>query len=589
MSHVPDAADQARSGARTSADAMKVDLSPSRWPAGDYEAYMNEQASIRTQACVARGRQGAVSVSYNAFAARAGLEALKQGGNAIDAAMTTALAQVALSAGAPISYFGIMSLVYYEAKTGEIHTMNAEWNTVLGETDPLTIPGGIDFHNGIKGKDPSGRTALVGGFMKGVESAHKRFGKLPFARLFDPSIELAERGFIVNRKLASFFAFRPNDMQRLPETRATFFKPDGASYQEGDLFRQPRLAETLRAVASNGAGHMYGGVWGERLVAAVQAEGGKMTLDDLTRYEVAWSAPLVAPIGNGYTVQTSPWPNAGGVGLIEAQNLAEASGLALGPHWTMSAAALRKAIDISQQFITPSIPQAVLGQIFPGIDFSPDSRVTREHASKLWALMAQGATPARFKQTTPMHSDDVVAVDAEGNIAAITHSINCVCWGKTAIVIDGVSIADAGSFQQQTIANTEPGGRLSSPTETGILFKNGKPVLGFASMNAGLHHRTFQCLLNYVRFGMSLEDSVNTADFFNSDVDPVTGEMAVSVPGGRFDHTLLDAIGYAWREALPETVQFAGQGDWIAVARDPESGVIEAVSHNRGNSCAVAC
>ena len=565
------------------------DLSPSRWPAGEYDKYMAEQRGSRERAAVAVGLNGGVSVSYNALAARAGLEAIAQGGNAIDAAMTTALAQVTLTAGAPISFFGILSLVYFEAKTGKVHTMNAEWNTVLGETDPLTIPGKIDFHDNIRGTEPSGRTALVGGFMKGVEAAHRRFGKLPFARLFDASIALAEDGFPVGPKLAVTFGFRPDDLKRLPETRETLLKTDGSPYVEGDIFRQPRLAQTLRAVAQQGAGYMYGGPWGRRLVAAVQADGGKMTLDDLERYDVEWVEPLVAPIGNGYTVYTNPWPNAGGVSLIEAQNLADVSGLSRGPHWSKSAAAFRTALDITQQMAANHLPRETLAQIYPDVDFSPEARVTRANAEKIWAHMSKGTKLGRFKQNEPRHSDDVVAVDADGNIAAITQSINCVIWGKTAIVIDGISIADAASFQQALIAQTGPGRRLPSPTETGILFKGDKPALGFASMNSGLHHRTFQCLLNYTHLGMSLEEAVNAPDFFYSDVDDKTGELTVSVPAGRFDHGLLNAVGYKWFESEPAAARFVGQGDWIAVGRDPETGVIEAVSHNRGNSGAAAC
>ena len=93
------------------------DLSPENW-AEDYDRFMAAQLVERTAADVATGERGAVTVAYNGLAARAGLEALKQGGGAIDAALTAALAQVALTAGAPISYFGIMSLVYYDAGSG---------------------------------------------------------------------------------------------------------------------------------------------------------------------------------------------------------------------------------------------------------------------------------------------------------------------------------------------------------------------------------------------------------------------------------------------------------------------------------------
>jgi gamma-glutamyltranspeptidase/glutathione hydrolase len=99
-----------------------ADLSPAIWQA-DYDQFMAAQLVERASAGVATGSSGAVTVAYNGLAARAGLEALKQGGNAIDAAMTTVLAQVALTGGAPISYFGIMSLVYYDAATGDVHTM----------------------------------------------------------------------------------------------------------------------------------------------------------------------------------------------------------------------------------------------------------------------------------------------------------------------------------------------------------------------------------------------------------------------------------------------------------------------------------
>src|SRR5262249_597830 len=151
-------------------------LSPTAWPKGEYERLMKAQEVDRMEAGVATGRNGAVTVAYNGIAARAGLEALKQGGNALDAALTTAITQVAVTAGPPISYFGLMSVVYYDAKTGKVYTMNAEWNTVRGETEPLTIPGSLNMasEDGLRGTAVSGRTALVGGFMKGVGSAHAR-------------------------------------------------------------------------------------------------------------------------------------------------------------------------------------------------------------------------------------------------------------------------------------------------------------------------------------------------------------------------------------------------------------------------------
>ncbi len=572
------------------APPQAVSLSPRDWPAGDYDQFIRAQANIRTQAGLATGRRGAVTVAYNALAARAGLEALAKGGNAIDAAMTTALTQVALTGGAPISYFGIMSLVYYDAASGKVYTMNAEWDTVRGETDAATIPGGISMATeaGLRGTAVSGRTALVGGFLKGVGAAHQRFGKLPFKALFDPAIHVAEQGIPVTKGLADKFRFRQEDLSRLPATKAIFMKPDGGRYQVGETFKQPALAATLREVASQGTDYIYKGPWAKKLVAAVQADGGKMTLEDLSAYEVIWDEPLVAPIGNGYTVYTNPPPNMGGLALIEAQLLAEASGLDKESHWTKSGPSLRKASDIAQMYVLQYLPEASVKQIYPGLDYSPASRASRGTAVELWKRMQAGAVPFRWKlPATSGHSDDVVAVDEAGNMAAITHSINCVDWGRTAINIDGISIGDPGSFQQSQIARTTPGTRLVSPTETGILFKDGAPVMGFASMGNGLHSRTFQALLNVVRFGMTVDQAINTPDFLMPAND-ATGRLTLRVPKDKFPAAVLQSTGYAYEEIPADNMRFGGEGLWVAISRDPKTGQLRAASHNRNNSAAVA-
>lgn len=567
-----------------------VSLSPRDWPAGEYDKFVQAQANVRTEAGLATGRKGAVTVAYNALAARAGLEALAKGGNAIDAAMTTALTQVALTAGAPISYFGIMSLVYYDASSGKVYTMNAEWNTVRDETEAASIPGSLNLasEEGLRGTAVSGRTALVGGFLKGVGAAHQRFGRLPFKTIFEPAIHVAEQGMPVTKGLADKFRFRGDDLSRLPATKAIFMKPDGTRYAIGETFKQPALAATLREVASQGTDYIYKGPWAKKLVAAVQADAGKMTLEDLASYEVIWDEPLVAPVGNGYTVHTNPPPNLGGTALIEAQLLAEASGLIKDAHWTRSAASLKKASDITQLYVLQYLPETTLKQLYPGLDHSPAGRVSRGTAVDLWKRVQAGAVPFRWKAPPSSgHSDDVVAIDEAGNIAAITHSINCVDWGRTAINIDGISIGDPASFQQAQIARTRPGTRLVSPTETGILFKDGAPVLGFASMGNGLHHRTFQGLLNVVHFGMTVDQAINAPDFLMPSSD-ATGRLTLRVPKDKFPAAVLKGTGYAYEEIPADNMRFGGEGLWVAISRDPKTGQLRAASHNRNNSAAVA-
>ena len=274
--------------------------------------------------------------------------------------------------------------------------------------------------------------------------------------------------------------------------------------------------------------------------------------------------------------------------MIEAQILALVSGLGDEGHWTESGEVLRKALDITGQAFASFYPEETLSGLYPGLDFSMQSRITREHAKAMWDAMQSGAKISLWESSNPGHSDDVVVIDREGNIAAITHSINTVLWGKTAIFVDGVSIADAASFQQAQMAKIEPGSRLPAPTQTGILFKDGEPVLGFASMGSGLHQRTFQGLLNYTLFGMSVAEAINIADFFIPSTDPESFTQRVVVPANRFDSQVLQDMGYAYQEIPPDSSRFAGEGIWVAISRDPETGLLEAASHNRNNSTALA-
>ena len=567
-----------------------VDLSPEGWKA-DYDTYMAAQLDPKAAPKVASGRRGAVAVAWNGLAARAGVEALQQGGTAVDAALTTALMQVALSAGAATSYFGVMDLVYYEAATGRVYTMDAGWNAVLGEDDPLSIPGGPPMtpDGQLTDIEPSGRTALVGGFMKGVGAAHARFGRLPFVAIFEPALYVAREGMPVTEAHAEISRRRADDLRRLPQTRAALLDADGEPYAAGALFKQPALARTLAAVAEQGPDYMYGGPWGERLVAAVQADGGKMTLEDLEAYGVIWADPLAAPLGE-YRVHVMPPPNRGGLMLIEAQNLAEAAGLTEAPHWSESGASLRTALTIANMGLLDFWPDERIEALYPGLVRTDSALVTPGHAEALWSRIEAGVLPSPFAEQRPTHSDVVVAADAEGNVAAISHSINTVFWGKTAIVVDGVTISDPASFQQAAVARVGPGGRLPSPSESGILTQDGKVVLGFGSMGPGMHHKPFQVLLNITRHGMTIDEAVRAPDFFFPLWDEEAGGWVVRVEEGQFPHRVLEESGLRYLEVPSEdlTVGGGGEGKWAGVSRDPETGELRAASHPRSNSAAFA-
>src|SRR5215475_12465982 len=117
-------------------------MSPEAWPPGELEKYWRLQRDYQRPHPAVESTKGMVAVTHDAISARIGLEALQQGGSAADAALATSLAQIALDAGAVTSYAGILTMVYYDSASKKVYSLNASYNTVLEEKDPLTIPVG---------------------------------------------------------------------------------------------------------------------------------------------------------------------------------------------------------------------------------------------------------------------------------------------------------------------------------------------------------------------------------------------------------------------------------------------------------------
>lgn len=554
-------------------------LSPSAWPAADRERWVDLEKKQIPGNPVARGYQGIVTTSHHSLATRIGLEVLAQGGSAIDAVTATSLAQIALGAGGVISYFGISGLVYFDADEQEVTTLHAPWKGCAGELAPHTIPSSLDMtvqeSHLLVGGTPSGRGAMVGGYMRALEAAHKRYGKLPFAKLFEPAIELAEQGFEVGEELDFYINIRGDDLRRLPDTAAIFVKADGSLFRKGDWFRQPALAKTLRAIADNGADYLYTGAWAERCCAAVQREGGTMTVDDLASYQPQWAPPLTLN-SDGYELALIGAPSAGGsVNLVEAINLAKVAGIKDQGHWSKSPKSFRDMAVILTANLVGEIPKQFMPPPFQALDLSREARVTREHAEKLWPLLNSSGWMLHPQRSTC--SDDVVAADQWGNIAALCHTSNCMFWGKTALIVDGITIHDPAMFQQAGLAAAGPGGYVKSPLEVGLILKNGVAEIGFASKNMGLHQKTVGTVTSILEFGMTLEDADRAPEFCMSRMDASNPAPATRVVEGDYTLEFLAATGLKV-DVLSKDDAWLGEGHCIGVSRNPASGLLTAVS-----------
>ncbi|MGH7968773.1 MAG: gamma-glutamyltransferase, partial [Limisphaerales bacterium] len=253
----------------------RVDYAISRWKKYDEKAEKRVTLPVN-----AEGTNGLIAATTAGKATEAGLQVLRKGGSAADAAIATALCEVVHAGGSYVSFAGPMMMVYYDASSGKVFYLDAQYATPLEEKDPKSIP------------SKGGRTALVPGFMAGMQAAHDRFGKLPFKQLFEPAIALADKGEVVGPVMEWWINSKKSVLSRYPETKRIFTRPDGKFLVKGDLFRQAELAQTLRRASAQGASYMYTGEWGQKFAAVVQRAGGKLSLDDMKRYHAIWEEPL---------------------------------------------------------------------------------------------------------------------------------------------------------------------------------------------------------------------------------------------------------------------------------------------------------
>ena len=252
----------------------------------------------------------------NPLAAEAGLEMLKAGGSAVDAAIAV---QMVLNLVEPESsgIGGGAFMLAFDPRTRTTTSFDGR------EMAPASAMPGMFL--GPDGKARPKLQAIPGGLSVGVpgviamlEMAHKKYGKLPWARLFQPAIKLAENGFPVGPKLARTIARWPQ-MADMPDIRHTFHHSDGTPFKEGEILKEPKLAASLRAVAEGGGKAFYSGEIAQEIVDAVQRaprNQGGMTLADLAGYRAKERPPVCGDYRQWRLCSMGP-PSSGGIAIVQ--------------------------------------------------------------------------------------------------------------------------------------------------------------------------------------------------------------------------------------------------------------------------------
>jgi gamma-glutamyltranspeptidase/glutathione hydrolase len=583
-----------RLGARISACCLALALSGTSIAAQTSVSTSAQTAAPNPYAIVSPPpvlAQHAMVVSIHHDASDAGVEVLKAGGNAVDAAVAVgfALAVVYPQAG----NLGGGGFMLVRMKTGEAHFLDYR------ERAPAAATAGmfLDAHgNLVPGASTEGYKAIgVPGTVAGLVYAEKTYGRLTLAQVMAPAIRLASEGTILSDEEARNLAAAKN-IARFPESRR-IFQRDGNYLKPGDRFAQPELARTLKRIAADPAS-FYKGPMAAELAASMQTGGGLITTADLAAYQVKDRAPLVGSY-RGCQVLTAPPPSAGGIVLLEILNIL--SGYDLGKMGDRTPQQVHLITEVFRraykdradylgdpdfvsmplaQMTSPAYAAAWRKSIQP-IAPSPSATLTRP-ASFVPPPPAAARTTAHESSQTTHFS----IVDAEGNAVASTTTLNGLFGsGVTAGSLGFLLNNEMDDFTAkpgtpnmygliQGPANSiAPGKRpLSNMTPT-IVLKDGKELLVLGSPGGPTIITTVaNDIISILDNGLNVQQAADAPRFHHQYLpDVLQVEKAFPLP-------VLDALkasGYAVSRINEADEKNPGVwGDSEMIYRDPSSGTL---------------
>lgn len=476
-------------------------------------------------------------VTVHALASQVGVDILKQGGNAVDAAVATGFALAVVHS--PAGNIGGGGFMLIRMADGQAHFLDYREKAPAAATRDLYLDA---QGNVIPGASEIGYKSIgVPGSVAGMVYAEKKYGKLSLKQVMAPAIKLARDGFPLTWGEAA--DFHDQYLAKFPESHRVFQR-NGDYYKPGEIFRQPDLARTLERIAQS-PDDFYHGSLARQLAAAIQKGGGLITAQDLANYEVKEREPVRGTY-RGYEVLSAPPPSSGGIVLIEALNILEGFDLAQmqsrssqSVHFTVEA--FRRAFFDRAEFLgDPDFSKIPVAQLLDkkyaaawreSIDpehASPSKELKRpEIFSQLEQYAAQHPleTPAHESNHTTHYS----VIDAEGNAVSVTTTIND--WFGSRVTADGLGfllndemddfsskpgVPNSDGLIQGSANAIGPGKRpLSSMTPT-IVVHDGKTVMVLGSPGSSKIITTVaNVLMGVVDYKMNIQEAVDAPRFHN--------------------------------------------------------------------------
>jgi gamma-glutamyltranspeptidase/glutathione hydrolase len=463
-----------------------------------------------------RARHGMVA-TREAHATDIGVAVLEAGGNAIDAAVAVgfALAVTHPPAG-NIGGGGFLLARFADGRTTFIdfreRAPEKAWH------DMYLGPDGKVTRESVTGY----RAAGVPGTARGLELAHKKYGRKRWADLVDPAVRLAADGFPVWYGLARSLAASKR-LAEFQESKRIFLR-DGKFYEAGERLVQPELARTLERIRDRGAKGFYEGETAELLAADMQAHGGLITMEDLKNYKAIERQPLTGEY-RGYTIITAPPPSSGGVGILQMLGVLEGSGYeksgfgsAATTHF-MAETMRRYFADRSEYMGDPDFYRVpVSGLLNPRYIAGLRQSIDPKHATP--SAVLHPGKPAGYESSDTTHYS---IVDAEGNAVAVTYTLNDGYGSGVTATKLGFLLNDEmddfaakpgepnlfGLVQGEANAIQPRKTPLSSMTPTMVL-RDGKLYLVVGSPGGPtIINTVLEVIVNVIDFGMNVADAVD--------------------------------------------------------------------------------
>ncbi|UJL48332.1 gamma-glutamyltransferase [Virgibacillus sp. NKC19-16] len=523
----------------------------------------------------AEGDYGMVVTSHP-LASEVGADVLKEGGNAVDAAVAI---QFALNVNEPMmsGIGGGGFLMYYDAETEEVSAINSRERAPAGATPDMFLDEDgnvIPFQERVR----SGKSVGVPGTLKGLETALDQWGTRSMDELLEPSIEMAEEGVEVNWVLADDIA---SNEEKLSNTAASeVFLPDGDPLEEGELLVQEDLADTFRLISEQGTDAFYDGEIGEALAEEVEKRDGSMTADDLSNYDVTHEAPVWGDY-RGYDIASMAPPSSGGLTLLQMLEMFEQMDLT--QYGVQSAEKYHHMAEVMH--LAYADRGAYMGDP-EFVDVPAEGLLHPDYIDSRVELIdpnqandnVQPGNPWDYQEGEPSEVSEKVndktdgetthftVADSEGNLVSYTTTIEQV-FGS------GIMVPDYGIMLNNELTDFDavPGGAnevqpnkrpLSSMTPT-IVLEDGEPFMTVGSPGGTtIITSVLQTIVNVIGYDMELKDAIEEPRIYSNEYPSIRWESGIPTDV----REQLEQMGHEW-ESNPGEI-----GNVNSLLLDLESG-----------------